>query len=56
VERLEASEKAEAILKVINEYRVYCSRFENLPTWDVLEFLNKLQKELFERYGEDVEN
>ena len=56
VERREASERAEALLKVINEYRIYCNRFETLPTWDVLEFLNKLQKELFERYGEEVNN
>ena len=56
VERREASEKAEAILKMINEYRVYAHRFESLPTWDVLQFLNKLQRELFERYGKDVEN
>ena len=56
VERREASEKAEAILKLINEYRVYANRFENLPTWDVLGFLNKLQNELFERYGKEVNN
>ena len=56
VERREASERAEALLKVINEYRIYCNRFESLPTWDVLEFLRKLEKELFERYGEDVSN
>ena len=56
IERREASERAEALLRVINEYRVYCSRFESLPTWDVLEFLSKLQKELFERFGEDVNN
>lgn len=56
VERREASERAEALLKVINEYRMYCNRFESLPTWDVLEFLSKLEKELFERYGEDVSN
>lgn len=56
VERREASERAEALLKLINEYRVYSHRFESLPTWDVLEFLNKLQKELFERYGEEVNN
>ena len=56
VERREASERAEALLKIINEYRVYVHRFETLPTWDILEFLNKLQKELFERYGRDVEN
>lgn len=56
IERREASERAEALLRVINEYRIYCNRFETLPTWDVLNFLNKLQKELFERYGEDVNN
>ena len=56
VERREASERAEAILKLINEYRVYAHRFESLPTWDVLGFLNKLQDELFERFGRDVNN
>lgn len=56
VERREASERAEAILKLINEYRVYAHRFENLPTWDVLGFLNKLQNELFDKFGKDVEN
>lgn len=54
IERREASERAEALLKVINDYRVYCNRFESLPTWDVLEFLSKLEKELFERYGKEV--
>ena len=56
VERREASERAEAILKLINEYRVYAHRFESLPTWDVLGFLNKLQDELFDKFGKDVEN
>ena len=56
VERREASEKSEALLRVINEYRVYCHRFETLPTWDILEFLSKLEKELFKRYGEEVSN
>ena len=56
VERREASERAEALLKLINEYRVYSHRFEVLPTWDVLEFLSKLEKELFNRFGGDVEN
>jgi hypothetical protein len=50
IERREASERAEAILRIINEYRLYANRFQSLPTWDVLEFLNKLQKELFEQY------
>ena len=56
VERREASEKAEALLKLINEYRMYSHRFESLPTWDVLGFLNKLQDELFDKFGKDVEN
>ena len=56
VERREASERAEALLKLINEYRIYSHRFEVLPTWDVLEFLSKLEKELFNRFGGDVEN
>lgn len=56
VERREASERAEALLKLINEYRVYSHRFESLPTWDVLEFLSKLEKELFNRFKGDVEN
>jgi hypothetical protein len=56
VERREASERAEALLKLINEYRVYSHRFESLPTWDILEFLSKLEKELFKRFGKDVEN
>jgi hypothetical protein len=56
VERREASEKAEALLKVINDYRVYCNRFESLPTWDILEFLGKLQNELLDRYREEVDN
>lgn len=56
VERREASEKAEALLRVINEYRVYCNRFESLPTWDILEFLGRLQNELLDRYREEVDN
>lgn len=56
IERREASERAEVLLKLINEYRVYSHRFESLPTWDVLEFLSRLEKELFNRFGGDVEN
>lgn len=54
VERREASERTEALLGVINEYRVYAHRFESLPTWDVLEFLSRLEKELFKRYEKEV--
>ena len=53
---MEASEKAESVLKVINDYRMYTQRFESLPTWDVLEFLSKLQKELFKSYEEELVN
>ena len=56
IKRMEASEKAEAVLKVINDYRMYTQRFESLPTWDVLEFLSKLQKELFKSYEEELVN
>ena len=56
VERREASERAEALLKLINEYRVYSHRFESLPTWDVLEFLSKLEKEIFNKFEKEVEN
>lgn len=56
IKRMEASEKAEAVLKVINDYRMYSQRFESLPTWDVLEFLSRLQKELFKSYEEELVN
>ena len=56
IKRMEASEKAEAVLKVINDYRMYSQRFESLPTWDVLEFLSRLQKELFKSYEEELTN
>ena len=50
-DRVANSEKAEALLKMINEYRVYVTRFETLPTWDILEWLAKLEKEVTERYN-----
>lgn len=56
IKRLEESEKAEALLKIINEYRVYTQRFAELPTWDVLEFLQKLDNEVNERYNKEVED
>ena len=52
IDRVANSEKAEALLKIINEYRVYVTRFETLPTWDILEWLAKLEKEVTERYNE----
>lgn len=49
--RAENSEKAEAIIKMINEYRVYVNMHETLPTRDMLEWLSKLEKEIEERYS-----
>lgn len=53
-DRMANSEKAEAILKVINEYRMYVQRFETLPTWDILEWLSKLENEVMEKYNKEV--
>jgi hypothetical protein len=44
------------LLKIINEYRIYTQRFAELPTWDVLEFLQKLDNEVNERYNKEVED
>lgn len=52
--RAENSEKAEALLAMINDYRVYATRFETLPTWDILEWLAKLEKEVTDRYNEAI--
>ena len=51
-DRVANSEKAEALLKMINDYRVYVTRFETLPTWDILEWLAKFEKEVTERYND----
>lgn len=56
LKRLQDSEKAELLLKIINEYRLYTQRFESLPTRDVLSFLSKLQKNLFDNYGDAINN
>lgn len=54
VNRMANSEKAEAILKVINEYRVYAQWFETLPTWDILQYLSRLENEVMEKYNKEV--
>ena len=56
LKRLEASEKAEAVLKVINDYRVYVNMHEYVHWLDVLEFLSRLQNELFKSYEEELTN
>lgn len=52
IQRQENSERAEALLNMVNEYRMYAQRFETLPTWDILEWLAKLDREITERYNE----
>ena len=56
IERVEEAEKASALLRLVNEYRVYTQRFETLPTWDILEFLQKLDNEINERYNKEVKD
>jgi len=56
IERQQDAERASALLKIINEYRVYTQRFETLPTWDILEFLQKLDNEVNERYNKEVKD
>ena len=56
IERQQEAEKATALLKLINEYRVYTQRFAQLPTWDILEFLQKLDNEVNERYNKEVKD
>lgn len=54
IQRREENEKAEALLRVINERRMYVNRFAELPTWDELEWLSKLQREVEDRYSKEV--
>ena len=54
IERRSESEKAEALLKLINERRMYVNRYAELPTWDELEWLSRLQKEVEDRYQKEV--
>lgn len=56
IKRLEEGEKAEALLKIINEYRLYVQRYAELPTWDILEFLQKLDNEVNDRYNKEVKD
>lgn len=56
IERQQESERASSLLRLVNEYRVYTQRFETLPTWDILEFLQKLDNEINERYNKEVKD
>ena len=52
--RRQENEKAEALLKLINERRMYVNMYAELPTRDELEWLSRLQKEVEDRYQKEV--
>lgn len=54
IQRRTENEKAEALLGLVNERRLYVNRFAELPTWDELEWLSKLQREIEDRYNKEV--
>lgn len=54
IQRRTENEKAEALLGLVNERRMYVHRFAELPTWDELEWLSKLQREIEDRYSKEV--
>jgi hypothetical protein len=54
IKRREENDKAEALIQFINERRMYVNRFAELPTWDELEWLSRLQKEVEDRYQKEV--
>ena len=54
IQRRNENEKAEALLGLVNERRLYVNRFSQLPTWDELERLAKLQREIEDRYNKEV--
>ena len=54
IQRRTENEKAEALLGLVNERRLYVNRFSQLPTWDELEWLAKLQREVEWRYQKEV--
>lgn len=56
IERIQESEKAQALLKLVVDYRTHVQMYEYMPTWDILEFLQKLDNELNERYNKEVKD
>lgn len=56
IERQEKSEKAAKLLKLVSDYRTHVQMFEYMPTWDILEFLHKLDNEINERYNKEVKD
>lgn len=56
IERIQESEKAKALLNLVVDYRTHVQMYEYMPTWDILEFLQKLDNELNERYNKEVKD
>lgn len=56
IQRQENSEKATKLLKLVQDYRTHVQMFEYMPTWDILEFLQKLDNEMNERYNKEVKD
>jgi len=56
IERQQESEKATKLLKLVSDYRTHVQMFEYMPTWDILEFLHKLDNEINERYNKEVKD
>lgn len=56
IQRQQESEKATKLLKLVVDYRTHVQMFEYMPTWDILEFLQKLDNELNERYNKEVKD
>lgn len=56
IERQQESEKATKLLKLVVDYRTHVQMYEYMPTWDILEFLQKLDNELNERYNKEVKD
>lgn len=56
IERQANSEKAAKLLKLVSDYRTHVQMFEYMPTWDILEFLHKLDNEINERYNKEVKD
>jgi len=56
IQRQQESEKATKLLKLVVDYRTHVQMFEYMPTWDILEFLQKLDNEINERYNKEVKD
>lgn len=54
IERRTENEKAEALLRLINERRMYLNNYAQLPTWNEFEWLARLQREVEDRYQKEV--